>query len=395
MQLPLVDIIIAAKNEERYLNACLSALKAQDYPAERLQIYVVDNNSSDDTVRIARAQGVHVLSEPKCGAAAARNLGIEQSCGELIGFLDAHCIPEKNWIRVMAEQFKAPELGGCQGEIENRSINKRVQKYLDDSGALSNERVLVDTISGKRNIYPWILSGDCMYRREALNEAGFFNEKLEACEDVDLAWRVLLLGYQLAYVPQAKLIHYNCDSWHGFLKKGVDYGRGAAVLAAIYKPHGAQEKFLPRQIWSAKPERFLSGIYYWAGYRQMEWRLRLKLLKTPATQPQRPVLQKFRTRFKWIPSVSLRISDDTIFWFRDDEKTSVIVQVSAKLRVVLDGVGDFIWRRIAKGINREDLVQQLTDYYGVAYITAAADLDELIEEMIDAGMLVRASIELP
>lgn len=389
MKLPSVDILIAAKNEERYIGSCLDALKAQDYPAERLQVYVIDNGSSDHTVRIAEQHGVHVLSEPKRGAAAARNLGLARSDGELVGFLDAHCVPEQSWVRLMTEQLKLTWMGGCQGRIENRSINRRVQKYLDDSGALSNERVLLDTISGKRNLYPWILSGNCMYRREALNEAGFFNEKLEACEDVDLAWRVVLLGYQLGYVPQAKLIHYNCDSWHGFLKKGLSYGRGAAALASIYKPHGAHEKFLPGQIWSTNPERLLSGLYYWAGYRRQEWRLRLKLETPPAMQPQRAVLRKFRTAFQWTSNVSLRISDDAIFWFRNDEQTSVIVHLPTKLRIVLDAVGDFIWRRLVKGINREAVVQELTEHYGVAHITASADLDDLIEELIDAGILVR------
>ena len=389
MQLPFVDVIIAAKNEERYIGSCLEAIKAQDYPKERLQIYVVDNGSSDNTVRIAEQQGVQVVSEPTRGAAAARNLGLARSAGELVGFLDAHCIPERSWISLMAEQFKVSNLGGCQGRIENRSINRRVQQYLDDSGALSNERVLVDTISGKRNIYPWILSGNCMYRRAALDEAGFFNEKLEACEDVDLAWRVVLLGYQLYYVPQAKLIHYNCDSWHGFLKKGLRYGRGAAVLAAIYKPHGAREKFRPGQIWSTKPERLLSGLYYWAGYRQQEWRLRLKLDSAPAMQPQRAVLRKFRPSFLWTSNVSFRISDNAIFWFRNDPQTSVIIHLPTKLRVVLDAVADFIWRRLVKGLSREAVVQELSAYYGVARITASADLEDLIEELIDAGILVR------
>ncbi len=389
MQLPFVDVVIAAKNEERYLGSCLEAIKAQDYPKERFQIHVVDNGSSDNTVRIAEQQGAQVLSEHTRGAAAARNLGLARSAGELVAFLDAHCIPERSWISLMAEQFKVSNLGGCQGRIENRSINRRVQQYLEDSGALSNERVLVDTISGKRNIYPWILSGNCMYRREALNAAGFFNERLEACEDVDLAWRVVLRGYQLTYVPQAKLIHYNCESWHGFLKKGLRYGRGAAVLAAIYKPHGAREKFLPGQIWSTKPERLLSGLYYWAGYRQQEWRLRLKLDSAPAMQAQRAVLKKFRTTFHWTSNVSLRISGDAIFWFRDDEQTSVIVHFPTKLRVVLDAVGDFIWRRLVKGSNRESIVQEVTARYGVASITAAADLEDFIEELIDAGILVR------
>lgn len=390
-QLPSVDILIAAKNEERYIGSCLEALQVQEYPKDRLKIIVIDNGSLDNTARIVEQRGVHVLSEPKRGAAAARNLGLKRSCGELVGFLDAHCIAENGWVRLMAEQFKASELGGCQGSIENRSVNQRVQKYLDDSAALSNERVLEDTISGKRNIYPWILSGNCMYRREALTDAGFFDENLEACEDVDLAWRVVLLGYQLCYVPQAKVIHYDCNTWRGFLKKGLSYGRGGAVLASIYKPHGAREKFLPGQIWSVKPERLLSRLYYWAGYRQKEWRLRLKLDTTQTTQPQLTVLRKFRPAFQWASNVSLCISDDTIFWFRNDEQTSVIVHLPTKLRVVLDAVGDFIWRRLVKGSTREDVVDEMTSYYGVARITAAADLNDLIEELIEAGIL-RASI---
>jgi cellulose synthase/poly-beta-1,6-N-acetylglucosamine synthase-like glycosyltransferase len=393
MQLPYVDILIAARNEAQRLGACLMALRTQEYPAERLQIYVIDNGSSDATMQVAAQHHAQVLREPKRGAAAARNTGLAHSRGELVGFLDAHCVPEKNWVRLMAEEFKQPQLGGCQGYIENKALNQRVQKYLDKTGALSNEHVIEDTVSGKRNIYPWILSGNCMYRREALNDAGCFNENLEACEDVDLSWRVVLLGYQLGYVPSAKLIHYNCDSWQRFISKGLSYGRGAAALASIYKPHGAGEKFRPAQIWSRKPERLLSGLSYWAGYRQMEWRLRLRLQRPPAMPAVPRPLEKFRAAFHWSPALSIRISADTIFWFRDAEQTSVIVHFPTKLRFVLDRVGDFIWRRMVKGIDRETVVQELSGHYGVAPVTAAADLDELVAELLEAGILVPVRTE--
>lgn len=393
MQLPHVDILIAARNEAQRLGSCLMALRTQDYPAECLQIYVIDNGSSDATRQVAAMHQVHVLREPKRGAAAARNTGLARCSGELVGFLDAHCVPEKNWVRLMAEEFRQPQLGGCQGYIENKAVNPRVQKYLDKTRALSNERVIEDTVSGKRNIYPWILSGNCMYRRAALNDAGFFNEDLEACEDVDLSWRVVLRGYQLGYVPSARLIHYNCDSWPRFLSKGLRYGRGAAALASVYKPHGAGEKFLPAQIWSRKPERLLSGLYYWLGYRQMEWRLRLKLQRPPAMPAVPQPLEKFRAAFHWSSSLAIRISADTIFWFRNDEQTSVIVHFPTRLRFVLERVGDFIWRRIVKGINRDTIVQELLAHYGVAPVTAAADLDDFVAELLEAGILVPAPTE--
>jgi len=387
---PRVDIIIAARNEERYLGFCLDALREQDYPTELLKIYLVDNGSTDRTVRIAQEYGINVLIEPKRGAAAARNAGLAQSNAELVGFVDAHCIPDKSWVRLLAEQFHVNELGGCQGSINNKSINARVQKYLDDSGVLSNERIVEDTVSGKRNIYPWILSGNCMYRRDAITEAGLFNEELEACEDVDLAWRVVLLGYQLSYVPQAKLTHYNCDAWLEFFRKGLYKGRGAALLSSIYRPHGAKEKFLPSQILSAKPEKFLAGLYYWAGYRQQEWRLRFNLDRPPSKQLPAHVLEKFRSPFQWTVEVTLRISEDAVFWFRNGpHPSSVIVHVPTKMRVVLDSVADFIWRRIAQKTNRASLVEELTAYYGVAAVTAGSDLDDLVEELIDASILIK------
>ena len=387
-----VDIIIAARNEERYLAHCLEAIRAQDYPEEQLQIYLVDNGSTDRTVTIAEEHGINVLIEPKPGAAAARNAAIARSSSELIGFLDAHCIPDRNWVRLMSEQFKTSELGGCQGSIDNRSVNPRIQQYLDSSGVLSNERILEDTVNGKRNIYPWILSGNCMYRREAITDAGLFNENLLACEDVDLAWRVVLLGYQLSYVPQVQLTHYNCDSWLGFFSKGMTKGRGAAMLSAAYREHGGREKFLPSQIWSTKPEKLLAGLYYWAGYREQEWRLRLNLDAQPEVQPRAQVLKKFRPSFLWTSRLTLRISDDAIFWFRNEKHpSSVIVHIPTKQRVVLDRVGDFIWRRIVRKTNRDALVQELVSYYGVATVTAAADLDDLIEELIEAEILLKVS----
>jgi len=231
-----------------------------------------------------------------------------------------------------------------------------------------------------------------MYRREAITDAGLFNERLQACEDVDLAWRVVLLGYQLSYVPQARLTHYNCDSWLGFFSKNMTKGRGAAMLSAAYSQHGGREKFLPSQIWSTKPEKFLPGLYYWAGYREQEWRLRFKLDEQPATLTRAQVLEKFRRSFQWTAELRLRISGDAIFWFRNEKHpSSIIVHIPTKQRVVLDRVGDFIWRRIVRKTNREALVQELAAYYGVATVTAAADLDDLIEELIEAEILLKVS----
>jgi glycosyltransferase involved in cell wall biosynthesis len=384
--LPSVDIVIAARNEERHLRACLNALQAQDYPQDLLKIYVVDDGSTDRTAEIARDCGVLLLQQPQRGAAAARNFGIGSGNGELIGLLDAHCYTKENWVRVMAEQFVDPQLGGCQASINNKSDDKRVQKYLESSGALSNELILSDTVKGVRNLYPWILSGNSMYRRSALEEAGCFNESLVACEDVDLAWRVILLGYHLRYVPQVEATHYDHNSWRGFIQKGFRYGAGAAQLAQIYKLHGTTERNSFSDVSRTSLERFLSGSFYWAGFKSKILKMKWGLDNRPSPQQFKAPLARFRSAQEWDEQRGLQLSPETIYWFNDTD-ISMIVNQKTRVRIVLRTTGNFIWRRIIAGVGRDELIQELGDYYNVSSVTAGSDVDDFVEELIDAGII--------
>jgi GT2 family glycosyltransferase len=387
---PAVDVVIAAHNEARFLAACLEALRRQDYPAERTTIFVVDNRSTDATAKIAAEHGARVLSEEKPGAAAARNRGIRAGQGDLVALLDAHCIPDKSWLALLVARFADQRLGGCQSRIDNRATDPRVQRYLEQTGTLANARVLEDTVSGKRNIYPWILSGCSVYRRSALEQAGLFNEALSACEDVDLAWRIFLLGYQLGYEPEAGVVHFDSNAWPPFIKKGLSYGRAAAKLAHAYREHGAHNNFTLGQVLFASKGQTLAALYYWLGYSWQDMRLRLGMGAALAQQKPAPVLEQFRPAFHWAGAGYLQIDRNALFWFRDDEATSVIVHGPTRTRLVLDGAGDFIWRRLVDGLSREKLIAALSVHYNISTITAAADLDEFIEELIAGGVVAAA-----
>ncbi|MEO7368441.1 MAG: glycosyltransferase, partial [Gemmatimonadaceae bacterium] len=63
LQLPTVDVIIAVRNEERRIGSCLQSLLAQDYPAELINIFVVDNNSTDGTREVVGRYPVKLLFE--------------------------------------------------------------------------------------------------------------------------------------------------------------------------------------------------------------------------------------------------------------------------------------------------------------------------------------------
>ena len=84
-----ISIVVPVHNEERLIEGCLRALLALDYPRDRYEIIVVDNNSTDRSREIVeRFPEVKLLSEKQQGDFAARNRGLSEAKGEIIAFTD-------------------------------------------------------------------------------------------------------------------------------------------------------------------------------------------------------------------------------------------------------------------------------------------------------------------
>jgi len=94
---PKVSVIITTKNEEKNILNCIQSIESQSYPADNVELIVVDNNSSDKTKEIAKrfTDKVYNFGPER---AAQRNLGIKESSGEYILYLDADMILSKNLI---------------------------------------------------------------------------------------------------------------------------------------------------------------------------------------------------------------------------------------------------------------------------------------------------------
>lgn len=87
----LVSVIITTKNEEKNIENCLISIKEQSYPRKDIEIIVVDNHSTDDTVKIAQKYTSHIFTKgPE--RSAQRNYGIVKSKGEYILYLDADMV---------------------------------------------------------------------------------------------------------------------------------------------------------------------------------------------------------------------------------------------------------------------------------------------------------------
>jgi poly-beta-1,6-N-acetyl-D-glucosamine synthase len=117
--LPTVSIVIAARNEAAKLPARIANLLALDYPAERRQIIVVSDGSSDDTLNVLARFGaaVETIDAPRGGKAASLNVGVARATGAILVFTDARQMFSPDAVRELVAPFADPAVGAVTGEL--------------------------------------------------------------------------------------------------------------------------------------------------------------------------------------------------------------------------------------------------------------------------------------
>lgn len=106
--LPLISVVITSRNEEKNIANCLQSIKTQTYPQDKIEIIVVDNNSSDKTKEIA-SQYTQLVFDKGPERSAQRNYGVEKSSGKYFIYLDADMILSEKVIKECVEKMEANE----------------------------------------------------------------------------------------------------------------------------------------------------------------------------------------------------------------------------------------------------------------------------------------------
>jgi len=107
MEYPKISIVMPVYNEEDKISSCLESIRNQDYPQENIEIVLVDDDSSDKTLEIAKNFNVKIIRNGKRDYDIGKSLGIKNSSNEYIMFLDAdNILPSKDWFNKMVEPFQ-------------------------------------------------------------------------------------------------------------------------------------------------------------------------------------------------------------------------------------------------------------------------------------------------
>ncbi len=227
-QLFKLSIIIVSYNSLNYLRDCLDSIN-NNKPSASFEITVVDNASSDGTVKAMRKDYPYlklIENTRNKGFAAANNMAIKSSSSEYILLINSDCQVYANSIDRLLEFADANDDAGIAGPriINNDgSLQFSCRKFPSffDAGMhslltniapdnpFSRRYKLADINRDEISKVDWV-SGSCMLiRRAALNDTGLMDEKyFMYVEDTDLCYQMWKKGWKVYYFPESEILHH-------------------------------------------------------------------------------------------------------------------------------------------------------------------------------------------
>lgn len=257
---PSVSVIIPCRNEEKTIHLVLDAIHAQTYPRELQQVVIADGFSEDRTrEQIESFKTSHpdldvmVVNNPKRIIPAGLNAAILASSGDLIVRMDAHSIPNPDYVALCVDALErnvAQNVGGVwdiqpgSNSWIARSIAAAAGNPLavgDASYRFTDKAAYVDTV-------PY-----GSYKRELFNQIGLFDETLLANEDYELNTRIIQSGGKIWLDPKIRCVYFARSSLRALSKQYYGYGYWKFQMLKRYP-----ETLRWRQ---ALPPAFILGLF--------------------------------------------------------------------------------------------------------------------------------------
>lgn len=210
---PFVTIMVPAHNEGVVIVKTVESLLRFDYPQDRYEIIVINDNSSDNSAELLAAiqsknptRQLHIINTDAVvggkGKSNALNIGFKQAKGDLIAIYDADNTPEKTALRyLVAELSNDEKLGAVVGKFRTRNRNASLLTRFINIETLSFQWMAQ---AGRWQLFKLctIPGTNFIMRREIIEAIGGWDEKALA-EDTEISFRIYMMGYKIKFQPKA------------------------------------------------------------------------------------------------------------------------------------------------------------------------------------------------
>lgn len=237
-----ISVIVPVFNGGDKIEKCIDALRRQR--TERVfEIIVVDDGSTDGSLRRITGQDIRVVEQENHGPAAARNLGVDESRGEIILFTDADCEPIENWIEQMVRPLADPTISGVKGTYLTRQ-KRIVPRFVQLEYESKYERM-------SRNRYIDFIDTYCagFIKRDFLS-VGKFDTRFPTAsvEDQEFSFRMWEKGYCMVFNPEARVLHTHSENLWIYMKKKFKIGFWKALVLKKHPQKALKDSHTPQSL---------------------------------------------------------------------------------------------------------------------------------------------------
>jgi len=250
-----ISIIVPVYNGGLKIRGCLRALKHQK-TKRAYEIIVVDDGSTDDSLKGLEAKGVRVIRQTNQGPAAARNLGVEKARGDIVLFTDADCEPVEDWVEQMARLLDDRRISGVKGSYLSRQ-RKMVARFVQFEYEGKYEKM-----KGETDI-DFIDTYSAGFRKEDMLAVGKYDTRFPnaSVEDQEFSFRMWEKGCRMVFNPEAKVYHTHADSILNYIKKKFRIGYWKAFVLKRHPKKIASDSHTP-QLLKLEMAFALSAVFF-------------------------------------------------------------------------------------------------------------------------------------
>lgn len=214
-QTPTVKIIVLNWNGVAYLQACLSAVFALEYPA--YEVLMVDNNSADNSVDFVRERFPHaeiLKNERNLGYAGGNNQALRSLAADYAVLLNPDVVVSPDWLDRLITAMEGDDaagIGGCKLLYPDGRTIQHAGGVITHPQALPSHQVTLKVDGGQFEAAPdvdYVTGAAMAIKKEVLESIGFLDEGYFLYfEEADFCTRARHAGYRVVYVPEATAVH--------------------------------------------------------------------------------------------------------------------------------------------------------------------------------------------
>lgn len=236
--LPMVTIAMPCLDEERFIEACVRSVLAQDYPKDRIEVLVADGMSMDATREIlarlsAEDPRIRVIDNPDRIQAAGMNHAIRAARGDIVIRMDVHCEYANDYVRKcveVLEQTGADNVGGAQRARATTLFQRALCAALDSPLGVGGAKY---RSADNEGFVDTVFLG--AFRRRVFERIGMYDPGAVTNEDAELNQRIVDAGGKV-YLSREIVVHYHPrESVRALAKQYFKYGKGRARTLLKHK----------------------------------------------------------------------------------------------------------------------------------------------------------------